>query len=85
MCDSTNSSWTSWGLGLVKTSVAWSWRKVISSLTEVEKGTINYVVPKVLEVCNSFPLLYILINFFAKITCFLLKSLFYYRREVIVS
>ena len=54
---SQSSSWTSWGIGLVKSSGAWAWNKVVSSLTEVEKGDIQYVVPAVLEVYtphNSF-------------------------------
>lgn len=48
--NNTSSSWTSWGIGLVKTSVAWSWSKVMSTLAEVEKGVTDYVVPAVLEV-----------------------------------
>lgn len=43
------SSWTAWGLGLVKTSVAWSWNKVKSSLFEIERQLPSYVVVSVLK------------------------------------
>ena len=46
----TKSSWTSWGIGLVKTSVSWSWSKVMSALVEIEREAPRYVVPSVLQV-----------------------------------
>jgi len=45
----TKSSWTSWGIGLVKTSVSWSWSKVMSALVEIEREAPRYVVPSVLQ------------------------------------
>ena len=46
----TQSSWTSWSIGLVKTSVSWSWKKVMSALVEIESEVPRYVIPSVLKV-----------------------------------
>jgi len=45
----TQSSWTSWSIGLVKTSVSWSWKKVMSALVEIESEVPRYVIPSVLK------------------------------------
>jgi len=55
---SSQSSWTSWGISVVKTSVAWSWKKVVSALVEIEKETPRYILPSVLqEICDNILLL----------------------------
>lgn len=44
-----SSSWTRWGISLITSSVAWSWNKVMTSLTETEETIPKYVVPSVLK------------------------------------
>nr|CAH0102021.1 unnamed protein product [Daphnia galeata] len=44
-----SSSWAKWGVSLVTSSVAWSWKKVMNSLVETTDTLPTFVVPNVLK------------------------------------
>lgn len=48
-----SSSWAKWGVNLVTSSVAWSWKKVMNSLVETTDTLPTFVVPNVLKVKHS--------------------------------
>jgi hypothetical protein len=45
-----SSSWAKWGVSLVTSSVAWSWKKVMKSLPDTTETLQTFVVPSVLKV-----------------------------------
>ncbi|XP_046656454.1 charged multivesicular body protein 7-like [Daphnia pulicaria] len=47
--DQSSSSWAKWGVSLVTSSVAWSWKKVMNSLPDTTETLQTFVVPSVLK------------------------------------